>query len=125
MRINVNFSISVLLTVIVALALAISSPAAQRHATLSLVPDGSALRVDGHAFKPLEKIVLRITLNGAVTSRTVRATAAGRFTTRLEGAASTNCSDGPVSVTATGLKGSSAVARHVQIAEPCGIASQP
>ena len=87
--------------------------------------DGTALTVTGRSFKPLEKIVLRVRQNGQTTSRTVRASAAGKFTTRLDGDATANCSDGPVSVTATGLKGSSAVVRHVQVAAPCGIASQP
>jgi hypothetical protein len=115
----VNVSISAAL---VALVLVISASATAQRGSISLSASEAGVSVAGRGFQPSERVVLKAKIDTRTVKRTIRAGTTGRFTTRLDSADAT-CS--PVSVTATGSRGTTAATRRVRIPEACGMVVQP
>lgn len=106
----------------VALILVISATAAGHRATISVDASAAGVSVTGRNFLPRERVVLKATIDAQTIKRTLRAGTSGAFTTKLESDDAT-CS--PVSVTATGARGTTAQTRRVRIPEACGMVVQP
>jgi hypothetical protein len=97
--------------------------AAERHPRVAIV-DQSPIVVVGRGFLARERVTVRAIHGPQLLTKTVRATAAGSFRTEV-GDIDQSCAS-VVSITAVGAAGSRATAaRHVPIAEPCGIVIQP
>ena len=107
---------------LVALVLVISATAAGHHGTISINASAGGVTVSGRNFQPRERVVLKATIAAQTIKRTLRAGATGGFTTKLESDDAT-CS--PVTVTATGARGTTAQTRRVRIPEACGMVVQP
>jgi hypothetical protein len=110
--------------VVSASLLASTGLAAKRHPSVAIV-DQSPIVVVGRGFAARERVTVRASHGGQQLTRTLRATRTGAFRTELGELDQSSCA--PVlSVTVVGGAGSRATAaRHVTIAEPCGIVIQP
>ena len=120
---SVNVSISALIIVLACFAIATTAGAtATRQPQISVSDTSSALLVSGRGFLPRERVTVRATQGDASTTRTVRAATTGRFSAELP---ETGAGCGPLLVSATGSRGSTAVFRRSRIADPCGIVVLP
>jgi hypothetical protein len=81
------------------------------------------ITVAGRNFASRERVTVRVSLEERTLAKSVRASAAGRFTIRFAEASASECA--PVVATATGRSGSKASTRKVDIPPPCGMTPQP
>jgi hypothetical protein len=119
--------VKVVISLSIALLLVTPAATAKRVPVLSVAVGDIDVAIAGRGFHPRERVVVRVLVNAARTTRVIRADARGRFSTKVGVADEGSCSQPTtIVVAAAGGGGSRATAtRHVPIPASCGIAPQP
>lgn len=119
-----KLSISALIVAAIAVLVVISTASgARQQARITVQTGGSGLAVTGRFFLPRERVILRAQSGTTSLQRSVVASPAGRFATEIDLAGDNSCA--PLSVTATGKRGSTASFHRPAIPDACGIVLQP
>lgn len=114
-------SISLAVACALTAGLVVSASAGKQRATLALVKENPVVVV-GRGFLRGERVTLRTAINGQRFTRTVTANRYGRFTRQV---ADVDAECWPFTISASGMRGSHAVTRKINIPPPCGVPIQP